>query len=72
MMNSFNYTTVPGDRLDVLAYRFYGSMAGISILADANPEVPITAVFPHGTVLIVPVLDDTVIETKTNLPPWKR
>lgn len=71
-MGNFNYTTAAGDRWDTLAARFYGSNAGIAVLIDANPAVPITAVLPMGTPLIVPVIDDTEITNNTNLPPWKR
>lgn len=71
-MKSFNYTTVEGERIDTLAARFYGGNNGISILTDANPDVPITAVYPLGTVLVVPIVDDSTIETNTDLPPWKR
>ena len=30
-MASFNYTTVDGDRIDLLAAKFYGSMDGIAM-----------------------------------------
>lgn len=71
-MNSFNYTTVEGDRIDLLANRFYGGMSGIRILVDVNPFVPIDAIFPTGTVLIVPILQKTQVIHHENLPPWKR
>lgn len=71
-MASFNYTTTEGDRIDTLAARFYGSNRGIAILADANPSVPITAVYPVGTVLIVPIIDNATVTDNTDLPPWKR
>lgn len=71
-MESFNYTTVAGDRWDTLAARFYGNNAGIAILIDANSAVPITAVLPIGTPLVVPVMDDLQIIDKNILPPWKR
>ena len=35
-MASFNYTTVEGDRIDLLAAKFYGSMDGI-----AMAEIPV-------------------------------
>jgi len=70
-MDSFNYITKAGERIDNLAHRFYGGMYGISILSDANPFVALDAVYPVGTVLIVPFIDNT--ETvNNNLPPWKR
>ena len=55
-MASFNYTTVDGDRIDLLAAKFYGSMDGIAIISDANPLIPLTAVFPLGTVLVIPIV----------------
>ncbi|MCH5305186.1 MAG: tail protein X [Rikenella sp.] len=71
-MASFNYTTVEGDRIDTLAAKFYGGTTGIAILADANPAVPLDAVFPMGTVLVVPIVENMEIETNDNLPPWKQ
>ena len=55
-MSSFNYTTVEGDRIDLLAAKFYGSMDGIAIISDANPLIPLTAVFPLGTVLVLSLI----------------
>lgn len=71
-MASFNYTTVAGDRIDTLAAKFYGGNRGIAIIADANPGVPLSAVFPLGTVLVIPVVEDTELTTNSDLPPWKR
>lgn len=71
-MASFNYTTVEGDRIDTLAAKFYGGNRGIAIIADANPEVPLSAVFPLGTVLVIPIVEDNELTTNSDLPPWKR
>jgi len=71
-MDSFNYTTIEGDRIDNLAHRFYGGMYGISILSEANPFVPMYAVFPTGTVLAVPVIETAQTVENILLPPWKR
>ncbi|MDR0543157.1 MAG: tail protein X [Dysgonamonadaceae bacterium] len=71
-MDSLNYTTKDGDRIDTLANRFYGNNQGIQIIADANPDVPITAVYPIGTVLIIPIVDDLQFTNNDDLPPWKR
>lgn len=71
-MASFNYTTVEGDRIDTLASKFYGGNQGIAIIADANPAVPLTATFPLGTVLVIPIIADGEITKNTDLPPWKR
>jgi phage tail protein X len=71
-MESFNYTTTEGDRIDALAVKFYGGNHGISIIADANPAVPVTAVYPAGTVLIIPIVEDETVSNTTDLPPWKQ
>ena len=71
-MESFNYTTQEGDRIDTLAHRFYGGLYGISILSEANPSVPLDAIFPLGTQLIIPIIEDNQIVENQNLPPWKR
>ena len=71
-MGSFNYITKDGDRIDTLANRFYGSNQGIQIITDANPDVQVTAVYPLGTVLIVPIVDDSQFTNNNDLPPWKR
>ena len=71
-MASFNYTTVEGGRFDTLAARFYGGNDGIAIIADANRNVPLSAVFPLGTVLIIPIVEDNTITDNNDLPPWKR
>ena len=71
-MGSFNITTKDGDRIDQLAHRFYGSQAGISIIADANPSVPLYPVYPIGTSLIIPIIEDDQVVTNELLPPWRR
>lgn len=71
-MASFNYTTVEGDRIDMLAVKFYGTIRGISTIADANPAVPLSAIFPLGTVLVIPVIEDSEFTNNNDLPPWKR
>jgi phage tail protein X len=72
MEKSFNYITMDGDRIDILSNRFYGNNQGIRIIADANPNVPVTAIYPLGTVLIIPIVDDAQFTDNTDLPPWKR
>lgn len=71
-MASFNYRTKQGERWDMIAYKMYGAMTGIATLIEANPSVPIDTVLPDGTILIIPIIDntDSTIIT-TNLPPWK-
>lgn len=71
-MESLNYITIEGERIDSLATKFYGSNAGIQIIADANQNVPLDAVFPIGTVLIIPIIEYTSLKNNDDLPPWKK
>lgn len=71
-MSSINYTTKQGETWGTVAWAMYGSMSGIPRLIAANTGVPVDAVLKEGTVLIVPIVDNTdntVIASK--LPPWK-
>lgn len=71
-MVSKNYITKEGETWGSVAYKQYGSMAGIAILIRANPLVPIDSVLPTGTVLICPIQENTATALITdNLPPWK-
>lgn len=73
----FEYTTIAGDRWDMLAYRYYGDQYKQTVLIEANRHLYLDAltvpplVLPQGVKLKIPV----IIETASNidlLPPWKR
>jgi len=71
-MSTFNYKTGQGETWGSIAWKMYGSMSGIKTLIEANTAVPIDPELPEGTVLLIPILDDTdsaILTTK--LPPWK-
>lgn len=51
---------------------FTAVWTGIAIISDANPLIPLTAVFPLGTVLVIPIVEDSDMHVNTDLPPWKR
>ena len=71
-MASFNYRTKQGERWDLISFRMYGNMSGIDTLINANPSTPIDPVLPDGTVLIIPIIDNTDSAIiSQNLPPWK-
>jgi len=58
-MSTFNYTTGQGETWGSIAWKMYGSMSGIKTLIEANTAVPIDTELPEGTILLVPILDDT-------------
>lgn len=71
-----DYVTQDGDRLDLIAWKAYGDPWRWKELLQANPWLPIAAIYPEGLRLIVPVDQATTvpstIETTNNLPPWKQ
>jgi phage tail protein X len=68
-----SHMTQSGERWDSLAWRYYGDATLYAPIIQANPAVPIEAVFEVGLSIAVPLLvvNEAVRET-ANLPPWKR
>ena len=73
----FEHKTIDGDRWDLLAYRYYGDAAMQRVLLEANthlfidPLIVPPLILSAGITLIVPVIDDQVLD-ESKLPPWKR
>lgn len=71
-MSSLNHICTQGETWGFISNYYYGSMAGIKTIIAANPTVPIDPVLPHGTTLIIPILENTdEALIRKNLPPWK-
>ena len=80
-MEFIEYTTVQGDRLDLIAFKMYGNphlwddpeQLGNGILS-ANPGLPIIDQYEGGIKLAIPVIDSQGAGLTNNLklPPWKR
>ena len=68
-MNTFNYTTIEGETWSSISYKMYGDLSGIELLINEN-NIPVDPILPAGTILHIPIVEDTEIIT-TNLPPWK-
>jgi phage tail protein X len=62
------YTTVDGDRWDLVAQRMYGDPANFAGLIAANAHVAIEPVLPVGSLLSVPVIPQKT--NTTPAPPW--
>jgi phage tail protein X len=72
-MASVNYTTIYGDRWDLIAIERYGNIKSVPVLQDANPLVQLSPIIEAGTNLIIPIVDDSdEAIIAENLPPWKR
>ena len=66
------HITKDGQRWDTIAHEAYGDVSKLSDIIAANPEVPITAVLPPGTRLLIPIVETVAVEVdKSLLPPWK-
>ena len=69
----FNYRTNQGDRWDLISYKMYGNVSGMDTIINANPKVPLNPILPEGTILIIPIVDNTYsAQITSNLPPWKK
>jgi len=69
---SLLYTSLDGDRWDNIAWRFYGDATLVSplLLANCGMRVPFEATLPAGVQIVVPIIQQTNIQTE-NLPPWR-
>ncbi|MCG7518853.1 tail protein X [Ruegeria sp. Ofav3-42] len=71
------HTTRPGERWDLIAHRYYGDAKLLHHILLANPELvgdtsnPVPLTLEPGTVLKIPVLEQSEIEA-VQLPPWKQ
>jgi phage tail protein X len=77
----YDYVALPGDRLDRIAYKFYGNTFLIRPIAEVNPEVLsipfITSdlnspIIPAGTRLRIPQIEARRYVDPESLPPWRR
>lgn len=70
-MKHLEYTTVDGDRWDLIAYKYYGDATKIAGLIAANQHLPIAEQFSAGHTVIVPLLPATTSK-QSEMPPWLR
>lgn len=64
------YTTVDGDRWDLIAWAHYRDAWLFEPIIAANRHVPIRPVLPGGITLRIPVRQPVV--AAADMPPWKR
>ena len=69
-LQSIKYTTRQGDTFDELALQVYDRKKKAHLLIEANPDYADVLTFDAGTVLTIPVNDDTVLPE--TLAPWRR
>lgn len=65
------YTTLEGDRWDLIAWQMYGDAWAFEPIVAANPHIPISPVLTGGLQLRIPLREQLELEAAA-LPPWKR
>ena len=51
------YTTIEGDRWDLIAWAQYGNAMLYPLILQANPSVTLDPVLPGGISLKIPIID---------------
>ena len=72
MSSVIRYTTLDGDRWDLIAHRHYGNAFMIDGLIAANPHLPLSEEFGAGLTVFVPVLEVKPKNNQEDMPPWMR
>ena len=71
------HKSVPGERWDTIAYKYYANGELSHVLIEANRHhftdslAPPWPVIPAGTLIRVPIMEAEKVNPD-NLPPWRR
>lgn len=66
------HTVKSGERWDMIAHQYYGTVNEMPRLIRENTHLPITPVLPEGATVLIPILDAPTLVATQDLPPWKR
>lgn len=64
--------TKDGDRVDLLAYKYYGLATEVNPILDANPHIQNVPILPSALTLKIPVIDRAAVVDSSLLPPWRK
>jgi hypothetical protein len=70
-MAAKTYTTEQGDMWDNIAKKLFNDEAYIKDLMGLNGEHISIIIFPAGVVLKIPEVDETRLDSNSELPPWR-
>lgn len=74
-MEYLDHTTRTGDRLDLLASRYYGDSFQWTRIMEANPTEAMLAlrepVLAAGTLLKIPLVAEADLLARTTYAPWR-
>ena len=72
-MANTTYTTKEKDRWDIISTICYGSPNYMGLLIESNPSVLMYDILPANLILTVPILEQVITLTNTELLPlWKQ
>lgn len=73
-MANAQYTTIAGDRWDIIAYKAYGNALEYMRIVRANPTIKFAESLPAGLFINVPIVSPEAdfLLSNEKLPPWKR
>lgn len=70
MSNYILHVAIENERLDQIAYRYYGDVSLMTRIIDFNPELALIRNYHAGTLVKVPIVQEK--KSTQNLPPWLR
>lgn len=68
-MSTLKHITKHGERLDQIAFNYYGDVAQVPLILDANPRLKIARSYPAGVMIYIPLIQQKPSSTE-GLPPW--
>ena len=72
-MRALIHITHEGERWDIIAWRYYRSVAEMPRLLAANPHLAARPALPSGQRVLVPIIErQGTLNLPARLPPWRR
>jgi len=70
MTNYIIHTTKYNERIDEIAYKYYGNCYKIQPIIETNPHVEVSEILEEGIELLIPIEEQKI--DNSMLPIWKR
>lgn len=70
MANYILHVATENERLDQIAYRYYGDVSLMIKIIDFNPELALIRNYRAGTLVKITIVQER--KSSQNLPPWLR
>ena len=70
-MEYLTHTPIDGERIDMLAHKYYGDPNQIEPILRANPILFGKLATTAGQNIIIPMIDPPPADPQIGLPPWR-